>query len=121
MKVCITTAGAEAGDRLDSRFGRSPCFTFVDTESGDVRTEPNTYADGAGGVGARVAQFIAERGTQAVITAQVGPSAFAVLDAAGIEAYVSTAATVTEALAEFVEGRLERVSSPADPKHSRRS
>ena len=121
MTVCITTATTEPGARMDARFGRSPYFTFVETDSGEVTIEENPFAGGSSGVGARVGQFVAEHGTRALITAQVGPSAHAVLEAAGIDAYVSHAETVHDALAEFKEGKLERIVEPSDAKHSGRS
>lgn len=117
MKVCITTATTEGEPRLDPRFGRSPWFTFVDTESGAREVEENERAGGARGVGAQVAQYVAERGVDAVITGQVGPSAFQVLEAAGIAAYTTDAATVAEALDAFRAGTLVRVGAATTHAH----
>jgi predicted Fe-Mo cluster-binding NifX family protein len=117
MTICITTATTDAPALLDARFGRSPWFTFVDTETGDVTIEKNELADGASGVGAQAAQFVADRGVNAVITGQVGPSAFAVLKAAGIAAYTTEAQTVAEALDLYKEGRLEAAGAATGPSH----
>ncbi len=117
MKLCITTATTEAPARLDRRFGRSPFLTFVDTDTDETKIEENGLADGASGVGAKVAQLVAERGATVVITGQIGPSAFAVLDAAGIATYTTSATTVAEALALFREGRLDSAQAPTGPGH----
>ncbi len=117
MKVCITTATADSPARLDSRFGRSPWFTFYDTGTGASTVERNEFADGASGVGAQAAQLVVERGAQAVVTGQVGPSAFAVLKAAGIAAYTTSAATVDEAVELFRAGKLEAAGAPTGPGH----
>lgn len=117
MKVCITTATTDAPARLDARFGRAPWFTFYDTETGESKVEPNDLADGASGVGAQAAQLVAERGAVAVVTGQVGPSAFAVLKAAGIAAYTTSAATVDEAVELFQTGKLEPAGAPTGPGH----
>lgn len=117
MRVCITTATTDAPARLDARFGRAPWFTFLDTDTGESTVERNELADGASGVGAQAAQLVAERGAEVVITGQVGPSAFAVLKAAGIAAYTTTATTVEEALAAFRDGKLEAAGEPTGPGH----
>jgi predicted Fe-Mo cluster-binding NifX family protein len=119
MKVCITTATTEPEAKLDARFARCRYFTFIDTETGELEIEENPFTGGANGVGTRVGQYLAERGTEAVITSQVGPSAFTVLQAAGITAYASGAATIHEALADFRSGLLERIAEPSGAKHAR--
>jgi len=118
MKICITTATTDPPALLDSRFGRSPWFTFVDTKTGNVAIEKNELADGASGVGAQAAQLVADRGATAVITGQVGPSAFAVLKAAGVVAYTTRAQTVTEALDLYKEGKLEPAGAATGAAHS---
>ena len=121
MKVCITTAGTEPEAKMDARFARCRYFTFVDTESGAIEFVENRFAGGANGVGTRVGQYLAEQGADVVITSQVGPSAYAVLQAAGIEAYSSNASTIHEALAEYREGTLTRITEPTGSKHAGRS
>ncbi|MFW6291430.1 MAG: NifB/NifX family molybdenum-iron cluster-binding protein [Spirochaetota bacterium] len=117
MTICITTATTDPPARLDSRFGRSLWFTFYDTETGTSTVERNDLAGGASGVGAQVAQLVAERGAQAVVTGQVGPSAFAVLKAAGVAAYTTSATTVDEAVELFGAGKLEAAGAPTGPGH----
>ena len=117
MKVCITTATTDSPARLDARFGRAPWFTFYDTDTGASAVERNELAGGASGVGAQAAQLVAERGAEAVVTGQVGPSAFAVLKAAGIPAYTTDAPTVDEAVELFRAGKLEAVGAPTGPGH----
>ncbi len=117
MKVCITTATAEAPAKLDRRFGRAPWLTFHDTETAESHIERNDLANGASGVGAQTAQLVAERGADAVITGQVGPSAFAVLTAAGIPAYTTDATTIEEAIALFRDGKLESAGAATGPGH----
>jgi predicted Fe-Mo cluster-binding NifX family protein len=117
MKVCITTATTDSPARLDARFGRAPWFTFYDSDTGASVVERNELAGGASGVGAQAAQLVAERGTEAVVTGQVGPSAFAVLKAAGIPAYTTDALTVDEAVELFRAGKLEAAGAPTGPGH----
>lgn len=117
MKLCITTATTEPPAKLDSRFGRSPFLAFVDTETDAVEFEENRLADGPSGVGSQVAQLICERGAHAVISGQIGPSAFAVLKAAGVPAYTTSAATLAEAIELFREGALTAAAAATGPGH----
>lgn len=120
MTICITTSSDDPDPQVDARFGRSPYFTFVDTETKETRVEPNAFTGGAHGVGAQSAQYVADCGAHAVITGQVGPNAFRVLEAAGIPAYTISAATVSQAVQALSEGRLERAGGPTGPGHGGR-
>ncbi|MFW6247806.1 MAG: NifB/NifX family molybdenum-iron cluster-binding protein [bacterium] len=117
MTICITTDANGDGAKVDPRFGRAPFFTFVDTESGASRVVANVYASGASGVGAQVAQMIAEHGAEAVVTGQVGPSAFRVLEAAGVTVYTSPAVPVAEAVESHRTGTLEQAGGATGPGH----
>jgi predicted Fe-Mo cluster-binding NifX family protein len=115
MTVCITTDTTEPGARVDQRFGRAPRFTFVDTETGESTVVANEYGSGASGVGAQVGQMVAERGAQAVITGQVGPSAYRVLEVAGITVYTTPPIPVVEAVEAFRSGTLTKADAPTGP------
>jgi predicted Fe-Mo cluster-binding NifX family protein len=58
-----------------------------------------------------------EQDAEAVITGNVGPNAYGVLDSANIPVYVSPAVTVEEALEAFKAGELETVSNANVPGH----
>lgn len=60
----------------------------------------------AQGAGIQSAQTVAAGGAQALVSGHCGPKAFRVLAAANIKVYTTTAATVSEALALFQEGKL---------------
>ncbi len=115
MLVCVTTVRSGSGETVDPRFGRCEQFSFVNMETGEISHEPNDLAIGAGGVGAKVSQFLAERGVKAVVTGQVGPNAFRVLAAAGIEVYTVGNVTMDDALAGLREGSLTPVSAATGP------
>lgn len=113
MMVCITTATTEADAPIDARFGRSAFFTFVDLSTGAYHVKPNEFLDESHGVGTRVSQYVADQGAEAVITGHVGPKALDVLTAAGVAAYTTEAASVSEALTALREGRLSAVDATA--------
>jgi predicted Fe-Mo cluster-binding NifX family protein len=60
-----------------------------------------------GGAGIQAAQFVVERGAQAVLTGNLGPNAFDVLQAAGVPGYLILEGTVRQAVEAFQAGRVQ--------------
>jgi predicted Fe-Mo cluster-binding NifX family protein len=60
-----------------------------------------------GGAGIQAAQFVVERGAQAVLTGNLGPNAFDVLQAAGVPGYLVPEGTVRQAVEAFKAGRVQ--------------
>ena len=116
MKIAFTTDGPHLSSPLDRRFGRAPGFLIVETDSGDIRFEPNDQnLNAAQGAGIQAAQNVAATGAEAVITGHCGPKAFRILSASNIAVYNTEAATVQEALEQFKAGKLSRADG-ADVK-----
>jgi predicted Fe-Mo cluster-binding NifX family protein len=72
---------------------------------------PNLAADSTGGAGIKIAQTIANEGVKVVITGNVGPNAFEVLSAAGIEIVTGAFGTVREVVEKFKRGELKRTGA----------
>jgi len=108
MKIAITAQGEQMQSPVDPRFGRAKWFIVIDTETGAFEAVDNKKNfDAAQGAGIQASRNVAEFGTHAVITGNVGPKAFAALKAAGISVYIGAAGTVQEALDKFKAGALE--------------
>jgi predicted Fe-Mo cluster-binding NifX family protein len=113
MKVVITGISNKIEGAFNPRFGRSDYFILVDTETSEWEGLENPAVNARGGAGPQAVQFIADKGTEAVISGRYGPSAFTALEAAGISAYVSQGqGTVNEVLEKFQDGELEKVNAP---------
>lgn len=107
MTICITSQGSTLDDPLEARFGRSPWFLFVDEESGDVTAVENPYATGAGGVGPRSVQLVADHGATALITGQLGGNALVAIKTAGIPVFRHPGGvSAGQALEEYRAGKL---------------
>ena len=107
MKVIITAHGTDMSSEVDQRFGRAEEFLLVDTDSGEmtacvVNQDPNI----SHGAGLQAAQNVANLGAKVVITGNVGPRAFAALEAGRVDVYIGAKGTVAEALEEFKAGKL---------------
>lgn len=110
MRVIVSTTNGGLEDRVNPAFGRTPTFTIVDVENGsiiNVQVVPNPGYSQPKGAGVTAAQFVIDRGANAVISGQFGPNSSRVLQAAGIR-MVSAPATMTvrEAVEAFLRGEL---------------
>jgi predicted Fe-Mo cluster-binding NifX family protein len=110
MKLVMTSTGDTLTCTLDPRFGRARYFIAVDTETGAFEAHDNRQnLQAAQGAGIQAAQSVVDMGAEAVVTGNVGPKAFRVLDAAGIAVYLCGEASVEEALERFRKGELKAV------------
>jgi len=105
MKVVVSAQGIDLNSFIDPRFGRCRYFLFIDTDTMRVEAVPNAAREAAGGAGIQSAQFVVDKGVQAVITGTVGPNADEVLKRANIPVYRS-AGTVSVVIDKFKAGKL---------------
>ncbi|MBN2022228.1 MAG: NifB/NifX family molybdenum-iron cluster-binding protein [Pirellulales bacterium] len=107
MKILITAQGADLDSLVDPRFGRAKHFLVVDTETGAFSAHDNRQnLDAAQGAGIQAGRAAVELGVEAVLTGNVGPKAFAVLDAANVAIHTGISGTVKDAIARFKAGGL---------------
>jgi predicted Fe-Mo cluster-binding NifX family protein len=117
MKVCITSAGMELDSPVDARFGRSPYFIIVDTETDDVEAFANTCSEQAQGAGTGAAALLVDKGIEVLLTGRIGPKALAAFQATDIRLVegISSDQTGREALAKFAEGKYQQPPMSAQP------
>jgi len=108
MKIAVTSKGTELTSEVDPRFARARYFIVVDTESDVFQAIDNEQnVNAAHGAGPQAAQKIAEAEVEALLSGNVGPRAFAALNAAGIKVYIGAEGTVAEAAEQFKAGKLQ--------------
>jgi predicted Fe-Mo cluster-binding NifX family protein len=117
VKICVSATGSNLEAQLDPRFGRCLYLVVVDSETMQFEAIPNMAAGATGGAGIQAAQTIANKGVKVVITGNVGPNAFGVLSAAGIEIVTGASGTVREVVENFKKGELQRTSAPTVGGH----
>jgi predicted Fe-Mo cluster-binding NifX family protein len=111
MKVAVTATGPDLASEVDSRFGRAKCFLVVDTDTGECVAHDNAQnLNAAQGAGVQAGQTVSKLGVDAVVTGNVGPKAFAVLQAGGIKVYTGAAGTAGAALEQLKTGQLKCVA-----------
>jgi len=106
MRVCITSTGPSLDSEMDPRFGRCQYFLFVDPQSLEMEALENPNIGASGGAGIQSAQFVANKGVEAIITGQVGPNAFSTLQAAGMKILVGASGKVRDLLEKYKKGQL---------------
>lgn len=111
MKICISAAGNNLNMPLDPRFGRAMFFLIVDDKGKLIKAVKNTGVQAMQGAGITAAQIIANEKVDVVITGNIGPNAFMVLNTSGIKIFIgSPGMTVQDALEEYQKGRLQEVT-----------
>jgi predicted Fe-Mo cluster-binding NifX family protein len=117
MKACLTATANSLDAEIDPRFGRCSYFAIIDSETMQFEAIPNVAAGAASGAGIQAAQTIASKGVQLLITGNVGPKAFQVLSAAGIEVVTGVFGTVRDAVEKFKRGKLKKTGAPTVGGH----
>jgi predicted Fe-Mo cluster-binding NifX family protein len=118
MKIAITSSGDNLDSQMDPRFGRCQYFVIVDPDTMDFEAMQNESAMASGGAGIQAAQTIVNVGINAVITGNVGPNAFEVLSAAGIETMTGASGTVRHALELYKSGSLQSAAGATVGSHA---
>jgi predicted Fe-Mo cluster-binding NifX family protein len=118
MKIVVSANDADLDGAASPVFGRCPTYVFVDTETMEFEAVDNPAASAAGGAGIRAAQFVVERGAQAVISGRVGPNALDVLQAANVPVYPFGGGTVRQAVKAFKAGQLSSTETATAEAHA---
>lgn len=111
MKIAISVSENDISSKIDPRFGRAKGFLLVDSETEGFECITNHNVDAPGGAGIQTAQMVVDRGAEAVITGNVGPNAYRVLEAAGVKVYTGASGSVEKALTDLKAGKLEAAAS----------
>ncbi len=106
MKIVVTANGAGLDAPASQVFGRCPTYVFVDTDSLESESVENPAISAAGGAGIQAAQFVVERGAQAVVSGNLGPNAADVLQSANVPLYLFDGGTVRQAVEGYKNGQL---------------
>ena len=114
--VAVTSTGHGYDSAIDSRFGRCAFFAVIG-QDGAIDTVPNSARGLGNGAGIQAAKEIIEMKVGTVITGDVGPNAFRVLEAAGIKVFVGAHGTVREVIGEYRSGRLKEATASTAPGH----
>lgn len=111
MKICISAKGKEKESLLDRRFGRCDYFQIYDTETGDFRVLENESKMSNGGAGIAASNLLIDENVDVVITGNLGPNAFGVIEEGGIKPYTSESIAISSVLEKYENGELKEIKS----------
>lgn len=111
MKICISSTGSTLNAPLDPRFGRAIYFLIVDDKGKLIKAIKNTGVQAMRGAGISAAQIVANEKVNIVITGNVGPNAFMVLNTSGIKIFIgSPGMKVQDVFKEYQNGNLQEIA-----------
>ena len=111
MKIAVSSTTQKLDGQIDGVFGRCPYFIILELKDNKiVKSESlkNESTDQTSGAGVSAAQLIADKKVEAVITGNVGPRAFDVLNQFGIKIYAAQG-SLQEAVQNFIDHKLEEI------------
>jgi len=118
MKICLSASLPKFDSPIDPRFGRAPYFLITDEKGEKLEVIKNTGVEAMGGAGVTAAQLVVSAGTQLIITGNVGPRAFQVLQNSGIKIIIGVSGiSAKEALEKYQKGELKEMARPSVPGH----
>ena len=118
MKIVVTANAGDLDAPASPVFGRCPVYVFVDTETMAFEATENPAIAASGGAGIQAAQFVVQRGAEAVVTGNVGPNAFDVLQTAKVAVYLFGGGTVRQAVEAHRAGQLSASGTASAAAHA---
>jgi len=101
----LSLTGPDLDSLVDPRFGRCQYFLIVDSADMSFEAVPNTNLSLGGGVGIQSGKMVADSGAKVVLTGNMGPNAYQVLSAAGLDVITGVSGTVREAVDQYKQGK----------------
>lgn len=116
MKIAISATGIESNSLLDMRFGRCEYFQIHNTSNKEFKIIENKGQLSSGGAGITAAQQIIDEKVDIIITGNLGPNAYKLIDESGIKAYKCASISIDSALEKYNKGELLEIKL-AGPAH----
>lgn len=117
MKIVVPTTGRDKESVLDKRFGRCEYFQIYDTKTNDMKVLVNEGSKSSGGAGIAAASQVIDEGVDIIITGNLGPNAFELIEKAGIKAYSCEALPVFNAIELFKKKQLTEIGTAGKAHH----
>lgn len=117
MKILISATGKTNEHSLDRRFGRCEFFQIHDITSGEVKILENKGYLASGGAGIAASNQVIDEGVDAIITGNMGPNAFELIEKSGIKVYRCANIAISAVLEKYINGELEEIKK-SGPAHN---
>ena len=118
MKIAVSSQGEHLDAPASPVFGRCPTYLFIEPETMEFEAVPNPAMSQGGGAGIQAAQFVVNQGAEAVLSGNLGPNAFDVLQAANVPGFLVSEGTVRQAVEAYKAGQLQPMGGPNVGAHA---
>ncbi len=118
MNVIVSAMGRNLDSKISPVFGRAQWFILVDMDDMSYESFENPALNQSSGAGVMAAQFVLKKGSASVLSSNVGPKAFEVLQAGSVSCYISESGTVRYAVDAFKGDHLKKMESATASEHS---
>ena len=116
VKIAVTSQGKGIDSIIDERFGRCNFFIIIETNSMEYEYYSNKAIVSSSGAGIKAAQGLIDKNVEVLITGNIGPNAFDILNEAGIKVFYSSG-NVRDTIEKFKEEKLEEIREANVGKH----
>ncbi len=120
MKIAVSAVSGDLSQPVNPVFGRCNGFVIAEVEGKEMKESrfiPNPAMGAAMGAGIAAAQAVAEQQVEAVVTGNVGPNAFMVLNQSRIKVFQAAGISVQRAIQLFAAGKLTELGSSSVAGH----
>jgi len=111
MIIAVSATGQNKESQLDRRFGRCEYFLMYNTETKEYKAVRNNGVSSSGGAGIAAASQVIDENISVLITGNLGPNAFELLEKAEIKSYSCEILPVFRAIEMYTNNQLSAISS----------
>ncbi|QQY79850.1 putative Fe-Mo cluster-binding NifX family protein [Keratinibaculum paraultunense] len=109
MKIALSSSGKDLNSYLDLRFGRCEYFIIYDLEKEKFKVLENKGKYSSGGAGITSAQQLIDESVDGVISNNIGPNAYELLNSSGIKMYKGKNISCKLLIESFKANELEEI------------
>lgn len=117
MTIAVSATGQDEDFMLDRRFGRCDYFQIYDTGTKKYHTIKNLGVESGGGAGIAAASQLIDENADVIITGNLGPNAFELIEKAEIQAYSCEEVPVSMAIERYQKNLLSKISIAGSAHH----
>jgi predicted Fe-Mo cluster-binding NifX family protein len=117
MIITISSSGTNLESSIYSKFERCNFFLIVDLEENTALPMKNISRENPHEIGSKVGKLIVKLGINAIMTTDIGPSAFKIFKENNIKIYQSKG-IIEDAIKQLKLGKLPEITKATVPSYS---
>lgn len=111
-KIAIAADGSTINSNVSDQLARANYFLIVEPFSGKYKAIANPFKNLDNGAGIRIAQLLSGETEEAVISKNIGPNVYDILNRKGIKVYSVDAGTAKDVVQQYKDAKLLEADGP---------